>query len=164
MNPKYCSGGYGLWIEEVVVMKPTNYEVNYNGEIIKNLIIPYEKEINGEMYKITEVYLFVTGDGGGTPKVKTIIFPNTVTKITKGDGYYNNYKETLTKVVLPNNLMGLGDLFTGCSYLQSINLPNSLQKIEDNTFSCCNSLTNITIPENVIRIGDEAFIQCYSLK
>ncbi len=43
-------------------MNDTNYKINYEG-ITDTLIVPYQVEIDGEMYKVTEVNLTVTGKG-----------------------------------------------------------------------------------------------------
>ena len=45
----------------------------------------------------------------------------------------------------------------GCSKLKSIKLPNSLTKIDYDTFSGCKQLTTITIPPNVSWISSQAF-------
>ena len=51
----YCSGG-------IAGVGNTNYEIIYNGEKISDtLVIPYQLEINGEMYKVTEVQLKAYG-------------------------------------------------------------------------------------------------------
>ncbi len=41
-------------------MNDTNYKINYEG-ITDTLIVPYQVEIDGEMYRVTEVNLTVTG-------------------------------------------------------------------------------------------------------
>jgi len=44
-----------------------------------------------------------------------------------------------------------------------VTIPNSVTRIENNTFYCCTSLTSITIPNSVTSIGSEAFSYCTSL-
>ena len=52
----------------------------------------------------------------------------------------------------------------GCTFLEEVQLPDALLKIDDNTFSGCESLKEIRIPENVTKIGGSAFRGCKSLK
>ena len=49
------------------------------------------------------------------------------------------------------------NMFSGCTALQSIILPDSITSIEKYAFKDCSLLTQLSIPENVTYIGDEAF-------
>ena len=53
--------------------------------------------------------------------------------------------------------------FTNCTYLTSINLPESITSIGYGAFKGCTSLTGITIPEYVTSIGGDAFDNCTAL-
>ena len=53
--------------------------------------------------------------------------------------------------------------FAVCYYLKSVNLPESVTRIEKYAFSDCTNLTSINIPENVTNIGDGAFSGCSNL-
>lgn len=53
--------------------------------------------------------------------------------------------------------------FSGCTYLTSIKIPNSVTKIVDGAFENCTSLTSIKIPSSITEIGKEAFKGCTSL-
>lgn len=53
--------------------------------------------------------------------------------------------------------------FAFCSKLESIILPNSIEKFEDECFYYCRSLTQITLPSNVKSIGESTFSNCTSL-
>ena len=68
---------------------------------------------------------------------------------TAHDYYYNSYRV---------------GMFSGCSSLESIDIPDSVNIIGDYTFSGCSSLMNVTIPKSVTVIGAEAFKDCSALK
>lgn len=53
--------------------------------------------------------------------------------------------------------------FGGCSSLQSITIPDSVESIGILSFINCTSLTSITIPRRIKRIGDYAFYGCRNL-
>ena len=53
---------------------------------------------------------------------------------------------------------------SNCSELVSVELPPSLIRIEEKTFSGCNKLKNIVIPSSVATIRDGAFLSCHSLE
>ena len=54
--------------------------------------------------------------------------------------------------------------FRQCSYLTSIDIPNSVTSIENQAFLNCSSLTSITIGNSVTSIGSSAFNNCSGLK
>ena len=65
---------------------------------------------------------------------------------------------------LSNNVDEIYDRwFYGCSSLQKINIPNSVQGIGIQAFSGCSSLTEIIIPDSVEYISTWAFWGCSSL-
>lgn len=47
-----------------------------------------------------------------------------------------------------------------CEFLEKVNLPNSINEIQYETFSYCSSLAHIDIPEGVINMGFGAFENC----
>ena len=53
--------------------------------------------------------------------------------------------------------------FSGCTFLTSIEIPNSVTSIGTSAFTKCYSLREIEIPDSVTSIGNEAFEFCYSL-
>ena len=54
-------------------------------------------------------------------------------------------------------------VFSGCSGLTSVAIPNSVTIIDDDAFNGCIGLTSATMPDSVTRIGCEAFSECISL-
>ncbi len=56
-----------------------------------------------------------------------------------------------------------GAVFSGCSGLTSITIPNSVTSIGHHAFSSCSGLTSVTIPNSVTSIGYYAFYGCSGL-
>ncbi len=55
------------------------------------------------------------------------------------------------------------NMFSSCSGLTSITIPNSVTSIGAYAFESCSSLSSITIGNGVTSIGDYAFRYCSSL-
>lgn len=53
--------------------------------------------------------------------------------------------------------------FNGCSGLESISLPGTLETIGMYALKDCNSLKSLSIPNNVSSIGSNAFVGCTNL-
>lgn len=72
----------------------------------------------------------------------------TVTKI--GMGAFNNVRNTLTEVTLPNTVEIIGfQAFFNCSNLTKVIIPEDVRKIGQNAFNGCSQLTSITIPSTI---------------
>ena len=74
--------------------------------------------------------------------------------------------DSLETIVFENNskLTGIGEYaFKDCTSLKSINIPDGVSRIEQETFRDCRALTSVNIPDNVDTIGDSAFSGCNSL-
>ncbi len=67
----------------------------------------------------------------------------------------------LTSVTIPNFVTSIGDnAFKNCSGLTSVTIPNSVTTIGSYVFSDCSSLTSVTIGNSVTSIGTSAFSNC----
>ena len=76
---------------------------------------------------------------------------------------------SLKTVVVPKTVnsarvVGLYGTFNGCTSIQKIELPNTLEVISNATFYKCSNLKEIVIPEGVTRINLQAFESCKNLK
>ena len=61
-------------------------------------------------------------------------------------------------------IRGIADrVFSYCDGLESVTIPDGVQRIGSWAFGGCSSLTNVTIPESVTSIGSNAFFDCSSL-
>ena len=74
-----------------------------------------------------------------------------------------------TIVIIPSKIqeydvtsIGMG-AFAYCDKLVSVEIPDSVESIEDCAFWSCNNLVSIEIPDSVTYIGDKAFCYCSSL-
>lgn len=72
---------------------------------------------------------------------------------------------SLRSVVIPDSVTSIDDkAFSGCTSLRSIVIPDSVTDIGRDTFFGCTSLKSIVIPDSVTNIGEYAFSGCTSLK
>ena len=153
-------------------MNDTNYKINYEG-ITDTLIVPYQVEIDEEMYRITEVNLTVTGSDGsfigtvGLPNIENIIYPDTVKKIigipNRDFGKYTG-KSVLKTCILPSKITEIPEeLFEHSEELTEISIPKEITKIGEYAFSKCKALTNVNIPNGVTQINYGAFSSCTKL-
>ena len=70
--------------------------------------------------------------------------------------FYDDVK--LRKLVIKGNLKEICyHSFAGCESLETIELPDSVTKIDNNVFVVCYSLEEIRLPKNLKEIGAEAF-------
>ena len=71
---------------------------------------------------------------------------------------------SLTSVTIPDIITLIdSDAFGSCSGLTSITIPNSVTSIALQAFYRCSGLTSVTIPNSVTSIEGEAFIDCIGL-
>lgn len=76
---------------------------------------------------------------------------------------YMNGRE-LTNLVIPDSINCINDYtFTGFSGLASVTIPNSVTSIGRSAFSDCSGLYNVKLSNGMTSIGDYAFSVCTSL-
>ncbi|MEI7534478.1 MAG: leucine-rich repeat domain-containing protein [Verrucomicrobiae bacterium] len=81
----------------------------------------------------------------------------------------NAYFGTSGTVYIPPIISGLmvtalgNNAFTGCTILNNVTIPDSVQSIGNNAFYNCWGLQSIIIPNSVINLGSSAFYSCTSL-
>ena len=104
--------------------------------------------------------------------LEKIIIPDTVEIIggKKEEGGFDiSFKgcNKLKTIKLPNNNKFIAineSLFWGCTSLESIEIPDSVVRIEDFAFYQCSHLKKIILPKNLVKIGNAAFNKCVSLQ
>ena len=129
----------------------------------------------GELYfnTISDTTVEVTSKSSSSPynsgvTITNVSIPNMVTYNEKtysvkriGDNAFNECS-SLESVVIPEGVEKINmGAFNTCKKLTSVTLPNSLTSIGSSAFYGCSSLTQITIPENVRSIASDAFSNSY---
>ncbi len=75
-----------------------------------------------------------------------------------------SYCSGLKSITLPDGVTSIGQYaFQNCEDLISISIPDGVTSIEPYTFYFCEKLTSVNIPNGATRIGNEAFYCCYDL-
>lgn len=96
----------------------------------------------------------------GTQQTSFIV-PENVIAISYG-AFYNSALKTIK---LPPGLKSIGNsTFKNCEHLIEIDLPNTLEIIDDNCFSYCSELKKIIIPDSVYDIPSSCFYGCEGLE
>ena len=89
-----------------------------------------------------------------------LVIPTNVVRI--GDGCF--YQSALKEIVMHDRIEKIGSCaFQGCEILSSINLPLHLKMIEKYTFQS-SGLQRVNIPEDMTTIGLRAFADCKNLE
>ena len=79
--------------------------------------------------------------------------------------YDSSYDASVFDLFLRERTRGIGDnAFSGCNYLTSVIMPDSVVSIGKSAFSGCDALTSVTIGSGVTSIGDSAFSGCTFLE
>lgn len=70
----------------------------------------------------------------------------------------------LTSVTIPDSIAIISEgTFSGCTGLTSVTIPNSVTEIKENAFKDCTGLTRIILPDNLMQIKADAFSGCTGL-
>jgi len=150
--PKGCKSAYesaDYWNEFSKIIEP---KLNDN-ELFTASIMVCNEAIDA-IFKVKNAdndYVYI-GNGESTSIVDwtdgNVVIPSSV---TGSDG--ETYQVT-----------GISDFaFFGCSFLNSITIPEGINIIGNTVFYGCSGLTTLTIPESVTTIGEEAFLYCDNL-
>ena len=100
----------------------------------------------------------------GCSKLKEIDLPSTLKLISQSGAFSG--ATALESINLPDGLAfaeDIGSVFSDCSALTSIVLPESIAKIPSGTFNGCTSLASVTAKGEISAIGNSAFQECKSL-
>ena len=93
--------------------------------------------------------------------LSSIVIPDSVTTLNRSA--FSNTK--LESIRVPDTVTGMGDhVFSGCTELKEVTLPNIRKNIVAGMFEGCTSLEKIVLPETITAIRENAFKNCTSLK
>jgi hypothetical protein len=154
-----------------------NYAFWYHKELLSITIPSSVISIGKDAFRgtsLTDISLpnglktIVSGAFSGS-LIESIIIPNTVTAFGVNTYMYNvgvfSYCSKLVNVTLPNSIISIPfETFLNCKALRNIEVPNSVNYIGDKAFANCTSLTDIKIPNSVISLGRSAFLNCTGLE
>lgn len=139
-----------------------HYEIEEDGVHITQFwgdseVVVIPEQIEGK--DVVEIEAAFTND----TSIKGVVIPETVH--TLGVDAFAGCTSLETVAIKGNGLTVIGGrCFIICENLKNINLPDSLQCIEDLAFSGCTSLTEIDIPENVEYMEQSVFANSGILK
>lgn len=76
-----------------------------------------------------------------------------------------NGNKELEEIDIPGSVEAINDdTFSWCSHLVSVKLHDGLKRIGEDEFLECRRLININLPSTLVRIGDMAFSGCRNLE
>lgn len=95
-------------------------------------------------------------------KLQSIFLPDDCWLEWEGHQFYNNIE--LTDAHLPENATFIPKgIFYGCMSLESVNIPQGIERIGEFAFSDC-AIADIHLPETLKRIDSDSFQSCRQLK
>lgn len=124
---------------------------------------------NPKLKKITTTSALASFGVEGCPNLTDINLPSsmerlvwfdcTLTEYTVGkDAYVRLQGENLKKISFePGRDKITMNMFSGCTSLSEVNIPNGLTTIEYRAFRGCSSLKSVFLPNSITSIGKEAF-------
>ncbi len=93
--------------------------------------------------------------------VTEVVIPEGVTSI--GSKPQSAYEGSIIEQLLQWKYAPKAAVFTGCTNLTRVVIPDSVTNIEDKTFKDCTNLTSVVLPQGLKIIGFGMFDQCSSL-
>lgn len=93
--------------------------------------------------------------------LESITFPRGVTRLTYHSLVHNH---SLKSVSLCEDMVQINDSFHGCTALQELYLPNTIQSITSAGFTDCKALKEIYLPDGVNTDISAIFTNCSALK
>lgn len=160
----------GAWAE-IKVGKITYYN-NYGTAVIAEIDddaveidIPAVVEYHGTKYDVTGFYqTFTLKNHANLKRVSILADDNGECHITQLGNIFSG-NTSIEVIELQNSITNLDwCTFEGCTALRRISLPTGITKIPDDMFKGCSSLLSIDIREGVTSIGQAAFYGCSSLE
>lgn len=78
---------------------------------------------------------------------------------------WSEYSDIITSITIDYGVTSIGtSAFTGCSNVQQINIPDSVEYIDPYAFSLCKGLHTVQLPASLTLISEELFAECDNLR
>lgn len=143
------------------------YTVNDDGESVtvsgtsgkpRHLTIESSISDKDKNYTVTKIAMWAFNNARNT--LTEVTLPNTVDEI----GYQAFFNcSNLTKVIIPEGVRKIGQAaFYGCSQLTSITIPSTITNM-DTAFSGNTALSHVTLTNGISKISSNAFERCTGL-
>lgn len=143
------------------------YTVNADGESVTvsgtsgsptQLTIESSISDKNKNYTVTKIAMWAFNNARNT--LTEVTLPNTVDEI----GYQAFFNcSNLTKVIIPEGVRKIGQAaFYGCSQLTSITIPSTITNM-DTAFSGNTALSHVTLTNGISKISSNAFERCTGL-
>jgi hypothetical protein len=125
-------------------------EKAFNGTDLSSIELPASLEsCNAESYSTT----YRDGPFANITTLTSVIFADGMVTIPQN---VLSGAKRLTKIQIPDTVLGIGDYAFAFTNITSIDLPSNLETIGDGAFTG-SQLFSITLPDRVTKIGNEAF-------
>ncbi len=145
-----------VWSISADAFTDTKWLESFNNEefviVGDSILIKYNG--NGVRVVVPDTVKHVGAAFIGNEIIKDVVVPDSVYTI----GHAAFAGSTVSRVELGNNVALIGDsAFNACVELYSINMPDSLKKIDAYAFGSCTGLNYVKFGKNVEYIGERAF-------
>lgn len=78
---------------------------------------------------------------------------------------WSEYSDIITSITIDYGVTSIGtSAFTGCSNVQQINIPDSVEHIDPYAFSFCKGPHTVKLPASLTLISEDLFAECANLK
>jgi hypothetical protein len=148
--------------EDVVIAnRQISLTVNEMGTIGESMFADFTDLKSFTLNKFsTSGYHIVNGSDGVSVADRVYVEPQTT--VAKNAFYGCTYLQTVS---LPDDVTEIDDYaFAGCGRLQAFTLPTNVESIGYMSFGFCKNLTKVTFGKNLTDIGTGAFVGCIRLE
>ena len=133
------------------------WEVRGGYKLYGGWLFGYTDDAEGEIPDADSIYGIANGALEGCTALTNLVFSENAVLKYVGTNAFKGCTE-LQSLVLPSSLEEIGDeAFMGCSYLDNVIVPGSVKRVGARAFKNCTGFTGALIEYGVESLGDEAF-------